>query len=77
MIQKSQQEEPIITAKYKYGKYHKGYLRGDINIDINLITCKDKIVIMSKLQSYVVHWHHTYILHTGMDRTEVVICQHL
>ena len=37
----------------------------------------DKIVIPSKLQSYVVHWYHTYLLHPGMDRTEAMICQHL
>ena len=77
LIQKYQREEPIITAKYKYGMYHKGYFRGGSNIDLKLITCKDKIVIPSKLQSYVVHWYHTYFLHTGIDRTEAMICQHL
>ena len=64
-------------AKYKYGTYHKGYFRGGSNIDINLITCKDKFVIPSKLQSYIVHWYHTYLLHPGMDRTEAMISQHL
>ena len=39
--------------------------------------CKDKIVIPSKIQSYVVHWYHTYILHPGMDITEAMICKHL
>ena len=56
---------------------HKGYFRGGSNIDIILITYKDKIVILSKLQSYVLHWYHAYILHSGMDRTEAMICQHL
>ena len=37
--------ESSITAKYKDGTYHKGSFRGVVNIDIKLITCKDKIVI--------------------------------
>ena len=45
LIQKYQRSEPIILAKYKYGTYHKGYFSGGGNIDLNLITCKDKIVI--------------------------------
>ena len=44
-IQKYQQSEPSIIAKYKNGTYHKGSFRGGTNIDIKLITCKDKIVI--------------------------------
>ena len=39
--------------------------------------CKDNIVIQPILQSYVVHWYHTYILHPGTDRTEAIIHQHL
>ena len=39
--------------------------------------CKDKIVIPSILQSYVVHWYHTYLLHPVMDRTEATIRQNL
>ena len=77
LIQNHQWSEPSITAKYKDGKYHKGYFRGLSNTDLKLITCKDKIGIPSILQSYVVHWYHTYLLHPGMDRTEAVICQHL
>ena len=50
---------------------------GCSNIDINLITCKDKIVITSKLQSYVVHWYHMYLLRPRTDITETIICQHL
>ena len=56
LIQKYQRAEPIITYKYKDGTYHKGYFRGDNNIDLKLITCKDNIDIPSKLQSYVLHW---------------------
>ena len=50
---------------------------GGSNIDLNLITCKGKIVIPSKLQSYAVHWYHTYLLHPGTDIMEVMILQHL
>ena len=46
------------------------------NIDLNLIACEDKVVIPSNLQSYLLHWYHTYILHPGMDRTKAIICQY-
>ena len=77
LIQKIQQEEPSITAKYKYGTYHKGYFCGGSNIDLNLITCKDNIVNTSKLQSYVLHWYHAYLLHPGIDIMEEIIHQYL
>ena len=77
MIQKYQREEPSITANYKDGTYHKGYFRVGSNIDIKIKTCKDKIDIPSKIQSYVVHWYHAYLLHPGMDITEAMICEHL
>ena len=57
--------------------YHTGYFHGGSNIYLNLITCEDNIFIHEILQSYVLHWYHTYILHQGMDRTEAMICQHL
>ena len=57
--------------------YHKGTLLGGSNIDLSLITCKGKIVIPSKIQSYVLNWYHTYLLHPGTDRTEAMIRQHL
>ena len=77
LIQKYQQLEPSIIAKYKYGTYQKGYFCVGSNIDIKLLTCKDKIVIMLKLQSYVLHWYHTPLLHPVMDITEAMICLHL
>ena len=77
LIQKYKRQEPSIIAKYKYSKYHKGYFHGNSNTDIKLIMFKDKIVIPSKLQSYVLHWYHAYILHPGMDITETMICKHL
>ena len=69
--------EPITTAKYKTGTYQQGYFPGVCNIDLKLITCKDNIVILSILQSYVLHWYHMYLLHPGMDKTEAMILQHL
>ena len=69
--------EPSIKAKYTYGTYQQGFFRGVSKIDLKLITCKDKIIIPTKLQSYVVHWYHAYLLHPGMDRTEAMIRQHL
>ena len=62
-------------AKYKYVKYHKGSFCGVNNIYISLITCEDNILITSILQSSVLHWYHTYLLHPGIDRTEAMICQ--
>ena len=35
--------------------------------------CKDKIFIPSILQSYVLHWCHTYLLRLEMDRTEAIV----
>ena len=64
-------------AKYKYATYHTGSFRRLINIYINLITCEDKIVIPTIIQSYVLHWYHTYLLHTVMDRTEAMILHNL
>ena len=77
LIQKYQREEPSITDKYKYAMYRKGSFRGGSNIYLKLITCKYKLVIPPKLQSYVVHWYHTYLLRPGMDITEAMIFQHL
>ena len=63
--------------KYEDGTYHKGSFRGGFNIDLKLIICEYKIVILSILQKYVLHWYYTYILHLVMDGTEAMICQHL
>ena len=42
-------------AKYKEGTHHKGSFCGGSDNDLSLITCKDKIFIPSKIQSYVLH----------------------
>ena len=77
LIAKYQRSEPSLMSKYEDGKYHKGYFCGGSNSDPSLRRCKDKIVIPSKLQGYILHWYHIDILHPGMDRTEVIIRQHL
>ena len=76
LMKKYQRTEPILMDKYKDGTYHMGSFHGGSNIDINLIKCKDKIVIPSKLQSYLLRWYHMYLLNLVMDRTEAIICQH-
>ena len=50
---------------------------GVSNTDIKLTTCKDNIVIISKLQGYVLYWCHTYLLHAGMNIIESIIRPHL
>ena len=71
-----QRTEPILMAKYKEGTYQKNSFCGRSNIELNLITCEDNIFILSILQSYILHWYHTYLLHLVMDRTEAIIFQH-
>ena len=51
-----------------YWKYELDSFRGLINRYIKLIICEDHIFIPSILQSYILHWYHTYILHILMDR---------
>ena len=77
IINQYQQKYPILKDKYEMGTYQKGYFCGGININLNLITCKDKVVIPSKLQSYILNWDHIYLLHPVMNRTEAMICQNL
>ena len=77
LIQIYQRLEPSILAKYENGTYQEVSFCGVINIDISLIMCKDKIGIPSKLQSYILYWYHTHILHPGMDITEALILQNL
>ena len=64
-------------AKYDIGTYQEVCFCGGSNIQLNLITFKDKFFILSILQSYVLNWYQMYLLHTVMDRMEAIICQHL
>ena len=77
LINQYKQKDPRLKTNDKMGTYKKEYFRGGSNINHNLITCYDKIVIMSRFKSYILHWYHTYFLHPGMDRTEAIIYQHL
>jgi hypothetical protein len=43
----------------------------------NLICYGDKIVVPKKLQPRVVQWYHDYLGHSGINRTEEIIGQHL
>ena len=45
LIKWHQRTGPSLTAKYKYGTYHKGSFRGGSNKHLSLITCEDKIFI--------------------------------
>ena len=60
-------------AKYTISMYKTDYFCGGSNIGPNLIKCKDNISIPLILQSNVLHWCHTYLLHPKMDRTEAII----
>ena len=77
LINQYQQKYTRLKTKYDISTYHTYSFHGGSNININLITCYDKIVIMSRFKSYILHWYHTYFLHPGMDRTEAIIYQHL
>ena len=39
--------------------------------------CEGKIFIPLILQSYILNWHHKYLLHPGMDIMWAVIRQNL
>ena len=67
-INQYQRKYPSLKAKYNIGTYNTASVWGGSNIYINLITCEDKVVILSKFQSYELHWEHTYLIHAGMDR---------
>ena len=77
LIEQYQHTEPILINKYKDGTCHNGYVCGVSNIDLNLITCKDKIVIPPIIQKYVLHWYHRYLLCPRTDIMEATIHQNL
>ena len=76
-INQNQLKTPSLRTKYNLGAYHTGSFCGVSNIDLNLITCEDKTVIPSIIQTYVLHLYHKYILHPGMDITEEMVRQNL
>ena len=72
-----QRKDISLLDKYGMGTYNKGYFCGGSNIHLNLITCEDKIVILSIIQIHALHRYHTYLLHPRTDRKKAMICQHL
>ena len=56
-------------------KIHYFFVEGDTFH--NLIMCKHKQLLFKKIQEYLVNWYHTYILHTGLEKMEEMIRQHL
>ena len=46
IIDQYQRKYSSLRDKYAMGTYQKDYFCGVINININLITCEDKIVIL-------------------------------
>ena len=77
LIEQHQHKYPSVMSKYNEGTYHTCSFPGVSHIDINLIACEDNIVITSIIQSCILHWYHTYLLHPGIDRMEAVIFKHL
>ena len=59
------------------GTHKKGSFLVVSNIQLNLIRCKDKVVISSILQSCVFYWYHMYLFHPVMIRAEEKINQHV
>ena len=59
------------------GAYLKGPFSRGSNLNIKLKTFDDKIFIPSIIQSYILHWYHTYLFRPGIDRTEAIFFQHL
>ena len=77
LIKQHQHKDFNLMDKYKEVTYQAVTFSGVSNIYLNHKTCKDKIVIPPILQSYILHWYHTYIIHPVMVRTEVTILQQL
>ena len=67
---------PSLHEKLNCAKYKGYFFHGGRNT-IKLVTYKNKIVILQKLQRYVVNWYHVHILHPGMDLTDEMVFQHL
>ena len=74
LIDKEQQKDKKLLAKLKLGHYGiTSFLGGDKTV--NLVTWKEKIVIPSSPEDWVARWHHAYLLHPGINRTEAAIWQ--
>ena len=71
-----QQEYPFLLEKLKCEIYIKGSFCGVRNT-IKLVTYKDRIVVPHKFQKYILKLYQTYLLHSGLDQIEAMICQNV
>ena len=46
-------------------------------MNLHFIMCEDKICIQLKIQSYVLNYNYTDLLHPIMDRTETIFLKYL
>ena len=76
-IDQYQQKEPTLMDKYQKYIYKTCYFCGGSNMDLNFITCADKIVILLILQTCILHWYYTYLPNQAMDRIEAMILQNI
>ena len=75
ILDRYQQEEPILTGKLKCAGYKKGSsCRGQNTI--KLVTFNNKIVIPQLLHRYVVKWYRMYLLHPVLGKMEMIIFEH-
>ena len=75
-IRKYQLADAELMNKLQTETYDVHTFRGG-GKPVELVVKDLKIVIPKSLQSYVLNWYHTYLLHPGATRTEETIKQHL
>jgi len=75
-IRKYQLADAELMKKLQNETYDVHTFRGG-GKPVELVVKDLKIVIPKSLQSYVLNWYHTYLLHPGATRTEETIKQHL
>ena len=74
-IDKYQQKDKDPVAKQKMENYQNKYFCGGV-ITTQLICLGVKMVIPEIIQKYIVECYNKYLLHPGIDHTEVTISQH-
>ena len=75
-IDELQQQDDELLAALKRGKCSVTAFHGG-ETSIDLIACKEKIVVPEALRDRAVHFYNTCLLHPGINRTEATIAQHL
>ena len=73
LIDQYQSKYPSLMTKYYTTIYNIDPFCVGINININLITCRDRVDIFLILKSYVLRWYHMYLLHLVIDIMEAII----